>query len=81
MARRTKATKPKKPADGGIKRAVAKLGAVMPIGAKAATLPPVKTAASRLAGVRPSGPRSFLTAAAAAGVAGVALYRLLRSGD
>jgi hypothetical protein len=39
-----------------------------------------EAAAERLAGERPSRPRAFLAACAAAAAAGVVVYKLLRSG-
>jgi hypothetical protein len=47
---------------------------------KAATSLPGRTVLSRLAGVRPSRTRAFITACGAAIAGGTLVYRLLRSG-
>ena len=49
--------------------------------AKAATSLPVRTAATRLMGTRPSRTKAFLTASAVAISGAVLVYRLLRGGD
>lgn len=48
---------------------------------KLVTSLPGRTAVSRLAGVRPSRTKAFLTACAAAVTGATLVYRLLRSGD
>jgi hypothetical protein len=65
----------------GLRKAVGQLQEVAPVGAKLASSLPIKTAVSRLAGLRPSRTRAFLAATTAAVAAGALAYRLLRSGD
>jgi hypothetical protein len=65
----------------GTKQTAGQLKGIAPLGAKLASSLPIKTAVSRLAGVRPSRTRSFLAASTAAAAGGAVVYRLLRSDD
>jgi hypothetical protein len=66
---------------GSAKKMVGQLQEMLPVGSKALTSLPARTALSRLAGERPSRPRAIAAAGAAAMTGAVLVYRLLRAGD
>lgn len=84
MATRTRrATKGKagKGAGGsGVKKTLGKVRGIAPGASKAATSLPARTAATRMAGKRPSRTKAVLTASTVAVVGAALVYRLLRSG-
>lgn len=79
--RTTKGKAAKAANETGVKRTLGKVRGMAPGASKAATSMPVRTAAARLVGKRPSRTKALLTASAAAFAGAVLVYRLLRSGD